>query len=332
MVLPSLASKIGLNEAIILQQVHYWLDPRGNKNKKEGRHWVYNSYKQWSIQFPFFSDRTIRRTIQNLEKSNLLIAKEFNKSAGDKTKWYSINYEQLSMLELSSGPSGQNGHMGLVKVATPSGQNGQIIYKDTETTTDISFPLIPQPDVRLGEGGGEGDKINPIAEEMIQAWDAIVREGKGAPTFLRNVRIQKLLFALKTYFDNDIKNWKEHCHKIASSKFLMGETKAQFQTKIDWAIIPDNIEKILDGSITIGDRVSNSGMFQGGPQEDLQAQAQALYGGLSSEKIEAYKQHYVATKREKDPEFVWDDHAPLLSSHLRHFIIVEIKKSLVLKN
>src|SRR5438552_2379893 len=124
MVLPSLASKIGLNEAIILQQVHYWLDPRGNKNKKEGRHWVYNSYKQWSIQFPFFSDRTIRRTIQNLEKSNLLIAKEFNKSAGDKTKWYSINYEQLSMLELSSGPSGQNGHMGLVKVATPSGQNG----------------------------------------------------------------------------------------------------------------------------------------------------------------------------------------------------------------
>ena len=29
-VLPSLALKIGLNEAIILQQVHYWLNPKLN--------------------------------------------------------------------------------------------------------------------------------------------------------------------------------------------------------------------------------------------------------------------------------------------------------------
>ena len=52
-VLPSLAVKIGLNEAIILQQLHYWLNPDHNKNIREGSHWVYNSYEQWQKQFPF---------------------------------------------------------------------------------------------------------------------------------------------------------------------------------------------------------------------------------------------------------------------------------------
>ena len=51
-VLPSLAKKIGLNEAIVLQQLHYWLDPKRNKNLHENLHWVYNTYEQWQKQFP----------------------------------------------------------------------------------------------------------------------------------------------------------------------------------------------------------------------------------------------------------------------------------------
>jgi len=137
---------------------------------------------------------------------------------------------------------------------------------------------------------------------------------------------------LKAYFGNDVQNWKEYCTKIASSKFLMGETKARFQIKLDWAIIPENIEKILDGSITIGDRISNSEISQDGPQEDLHSQAQTLWSRLSSKEIEVYKQRYAEIKKEKDPEFVWDEHAPLLSSHFKHFIIMEIKKTLVLKS
>ena len=53
-VLPSLAQKIGLNEAIIVQQVHYWLNPKFNKNYFEGRNWVWNTYEQWQQQFPFW--------------------------------------------------------------------------------------------------------------------------------------------------------------------------------------------------------------------------------------------------------------------------------------
>lgn len=102
-VLPKLAEKIGLNEAIILQQVHYWLNTSGKKI--DGRNWIYNSYADWEEQFPFWSISTIRRTITSLENQNLLIHGNYNKMKFDNTKWYTINYDEVNSL---SRPSVQN--------------------------------------------------------------------------------------------------------------------------------------------------------------------------------------------------------------------------------
>jgi DnaD/phage-associated family protein len=103
LVLPSLAEKIGLNEAIILQQLNYWIQI--SKHEHEGRKWVYNTYEDWQMQFPFWSISTIRRAISKLEKEGLLIAGNFNRSHIDKTKWYSIDFEVLEGL---NSPSVQN--------------------------------------------------------------------------------------------------------------------------------------------------------------------------------------------------------------------------------
>lgn len=92
-VLPSLAVALGLNEAIVLQQVHYLLQI--SKHVIEGRKWVYNSYPNWCLIFPFLSERTIKRTIYALEEQGILLSDCFNKLKLDKTKWYSIDYDQL---------------------------------------------------------------------------------------------------------------------------------------------------------------------------------------------------------------------------------------------
>mgnify|MGYP001558266390 FL=1 len=91
MVLPGLAAKIGLNEAIFLQQLHYWL--LKSENIREGRRWVYNSISQWQKQFPFWSPRTLDNIVARLKKDNLIIIDRFNKLKIDKTNWYRINYE-----------------------------------------------------------------------------------------------------------------------------------------------------------------------------------------------------------------------------------------------
>jgi len=103
-VLPSLAVEVGLNEAMILQQIHYWLNT--SKHHHDGKKWIYNSYPEWQKQFPFWSERTIKRIFGSLEKQNLLHVGNYNKAGFDRTKWYSVNYETLN--KLVARPSGQN--------------------------------------------------------------------------------------------------------------------------------------------------------------------------------------------------------------------------------
>lgn len=93
-----LAKCLGLKEAVIFQQIHYWLEinKKTNNNFKENRYWTYNSIKKWQEnEFDFLSERTVERTIKKLENDGLIISKTFNKMRGDKTKWYSIDYDKL---------------------------------------------------------------------------------------------------------------------------------------------------------------------------------------------------------------------------------------------
>lgn len=99
-VLPRLAAEIGLNEAIFLQQLHYWLNSKSAK-LIDGHKWIYNTYKDWNEQFPFWSVRTIKRIVENLEKKELIIKGNYNKKNYDKTIWYTINYEEVSKVSNS---------------------------------------------------------------------------------------------------------------------------------------------------------------------------------------------------------------------------------------
>lgn len=115
LVMPQLAAKIGLNESIILQQIHYWneINKKTNNNLRDGQYWTYNSIKEWQEQFPFWSERTIQRTITNLEKMKLIIVGNYNKLKIDRTKWYRIDYFALKTLEES--PFGQIGTINMTK-------------------------------------------------------------------------------------------------------------------------------------------------------------------------------------------------------------------------
>lgn len=96
-VLPKLAKVVGLEEALILQQVHYWLN-RGQGDEADGERWIYNTYQQWQAQFPFWSIQQIGRFIRSLEEQGLLISGSYNKTRADRTKWYRVNYPLLNDL------------------------------------------------------------------------------------------------------------------------------------------------------------------------------------------------------------------------------------------
>lgn len=89
-ILPKLAQTIGLNEAIFIQQLHYWLNL--SKNIHDGIRWSYNTYDELQEQFPFWSVRTIKNIVKDLKEKKLILVGNFSADKRDKTNWYSIDY------------------------------------------------------------------------------------------------------------------------------------------------------------------------------------------------------------------------------------------------
>lgn len=92
-VLPSLAVKIGLGEAIIVQQIHYW--SQRAKVLDDGFTWVYNTIPEWNKQFPFWSERTIFSMLKKLREAGILIAERKSDNPWNQTLYYRLNYEKL---------------------------------------------------------------------------------------------------------------------------------------------------------------------------------------------------------------------------------------------
>lgn len=99
-----LAKLVGLNEAIVLQQMEYWINDINKQkgedsvNYQDGYYWTFNSYEEWQEEFPFWSTSTIRRTITKLENRKLIISGNYNRLKIDRTKWYRILYKNLDEL------------------------------------------------------------------------------------------------------------------------------------------------------------------------------------------------------------------------------------------
>ena len=97
-VLPSLAVKVGLNEAIVLQQLHYLLrEPRFGRRIAE-HHWIFNTVEQWRASyFPFWSENTIIRTFASLREAGLV---ETCQPEGGLSRrlYYRIAHDKISAL------------------------------------------------------------------------------------------------------------------------------------------------------------------------------------------------------------------------------------------
>lgn len=97
-----LAKLIGLNEAMVLQQIHYWIEinKKVRNNYREDKYWTYNTIQEWQNEFPFWSYDTVKRTLAKLRKQGILITGNFNKLKIDRTIWYTINYDVLEKLNI----------------------------------------------------------------------------------------------------------------------------------------------------------------------------------------------------------------------------------------
>ena len=144
-IIPELAVRLGVSEAIILQQVQYWLNDTTSGVEIDGRRWIYNTIDQWKEQFPFYSEKTIKRAFTNLKNLGVLNVEQLKKASHDRTNYYSINHENALLSdEVKMSPSsgtkcpsrtGQTDH---VEQVSMSPSNGSDCPDLTEITTEIT--------------------------------------------------------------------------------------------------------------------------------------------------------------------------------------------------
>lgn len=101
-----IAKIYGVNEAIFIQHIYWWID----RNRKSGKnfhrtiitrpsggmeeleaYWTYNSMQTFTEYFPFWTHRQIRTIIYSCRKKEAVYVAQFNEKKYDKTLWYTLN-------------------------------------------------------------------------------------------------------------------------------------------------------------------------------------------------------------------------------------------------
>lgn len=169
-----LAALIGLNEAIVLQQIHYWIKKKGGGVEHAGSRWVFNSLDRWHEQFPFWSPDTIKRTLAALKSKGLVKVEKLSEVGRDRTNYYTIDYAQIALMEAGNlhqciganctNGSGQSAPMDQGKLHQSISANCTDDCIDTKTTTKTTTKNITAKADAMAEPMRVTDKKGVVHE------------------------------------------------------------------------------------------------------------------------------------------------------------------------
>ncbi len=159
---PELAARIGLNEAIVLQQISYWLNETDSGIEHNGRKWVYNTMAQWSEQFPFWSQDTVKRTISSLRKMNILLTEKLAKDRYNHTNYYTINYDADALSDKCNLH-----HKG--SADCPEHDDGNLHHTDGAESTDLTYNTqCTTPDTTANTNSDGGENLPSVLSKKQQ--------------------------------------------------------------------------------------------------------------------------------------------------------------------
>lgn len=218
---PKVAAAIGLGEAIILQQVHYWI-LRSN-NHIQDLVWVYNSAESWRKQFPFFSRATIQRHLESLESQKLIRSENFNKMKMDRTKWYTIIYENVSKIEILLEKNT------IAQIEQPSHQHEQT-YSQIEQAVTQNGPTIPEITSEITSKEKEKNEAKASeAKSVIEEWNT--KSPKDIPKLrqIPSTRLSRFKRRISEGMSLDA-----IFERVKNSDFLQGKNDRQWVMDFDW--------------------------------------------------------------------------------------------------
>lgn len=101
---PSIAKVYGIEEAIILENLFFWVNKNraNNQNFHDGKFWTYNSVRAFNDLFDYMTPSKIARALKKLEEEELINTACLNSNPYDRTKWYTITNKGLALFNIEA--------------------------------------------------------------------------------------------------------------------------------------------------------------------------------------------------------------------------------------
>lgn len=173
-----LAQKYGLDEAIILHHLAYWVQKNtiDGRNIHDGRVWTFNTQSALSQWFGWWSRRQIQRILKSLEDQGAIIKGSYNTRPMDRTLWYSVADEVLEHYAIPSPPAEEQA----AETVPSSARNGALNGTERCNEMHETVPAIPKrihkekPKETITDGAGVNQD-----EQFARFWERYPRkEGK----------------------------------------------------------------------------------------------------------------------------------------------------------
>ncbi len=192
---PLLAERIGLNEAIVLQQLKYWLSETDSGVEHDGRRWIYNTLEQWQKQFPFWSAETVKRTLSSLQKQGLVLVEKLAKARHDHTNYYAINYESDDLFDQVNLTRSDE-----VNLNSSAGSDCPVLHTEitTKSTTEnsVAAQLAPAKPKRPAKPKDDVEQARQEACREIWSTYSTAYEQRHAVAPVRNAKVNKQVVEL----------------------------------------------------------------------------------------------------------------------------------------
>ncbi len=90
-----IAKEFGVASAVVAQHIWYWVreNEKVNKNCFSGKWWMYSSIREMCEQFYYLTPNQVRKAIEKMENAKFIFKGNFNKTAYDRTCWYTFTDE-----------------------------------------------------------------------------------------------------------------------------------------------------------------------------------------------------------------------------------------------
>lgn len=90
-----LATALGLDDAIVLEQLHFWSQKPNVGIVQDNQKFIWNSISSWHKQLPFLSPWKIRKAFERLRDKGIVIVKRLFASKWNQVNCFSIRYDTL---------------------------------------------------------------------------------------------------------------------------------------------------------------------------------------------------------------------------------------------